>query len=327
MSSTVKNNICFRILIPVFNPPESLADYLQAIKDPDESLLENLILIDDGSTNGVVENLKDRFPEIEVLRGDGNLWWAGGMKVGMVRALELNVDAVVWLNHDCTPDPGAIRGLASLAAQEGTGAVSGWCYCREDSAFGVSPGFRNFKEITKDELEGGGLITVDGVNGNCTAISAASIRAVGFPETEFHPHYGDGPYTWRLHQGGFINKVCPKFRAALDREFERCVDEGGHSMIWDTPLFEKLRYYWFSNRSKFHWRHRFHDLRVFRGFPKAIIFYPLVQMKLFWRVFRGHLQRKAPLEERIDSLLTRYQSRFPGAPLRRDLTKLAQRSK
>lgn len=314
----------FLVLIPVFNPPDALLSNIGRIAAPDQTLLNHIVIIDDGSTNGVIETLKERFTQVRVLRGDGSLWWGGAMRLGMQHALEQGVEAVVWLNHDCTPDPGTLRGLAECASQDGTGAVSAWCYCREDRNFGVNPGFRDFREIPVDELEGGGRIEVDGVNGNCTAISIAAIRKVGLPEASLHPHYGDGPYTWRLHQSGFHNFVAPEFRAALNREFERCIDEEDHSAFWQVPLSEKIRYYLFSNRSKYHWRNRFHDLRAFRGkLAGTLAFLPAQAMVLF-KVACGHLRCSQPFEPRIDEIVRRYRNRFPADALRRDLLKLHQ---
>lgn len=312
----------FYVLIPVYNPPKDLIDAIERIGQYDKELLSNLVVIDDASANGVVDILQEEIPEVRIIRGDGNLWWAGGMCRGMEKAIEEGVDVVVWLNHDCIPDPGTIRGLVDLAAEDGVGAVSAWCYCREDRNFGVNPGFRDFGEVPLGELQRGETFEVDGVNGNCTAISCAAIQEVGLPETAMHPHYGDGPYTWRLHKGGFRNFVAPMYRAALEREFERCVDEADHSSFWQVPLLEKLSYYLLSNRSKHHWRHRFHDLRVFRGNVVGVILYPLVQGRLILKVVRGHMNRTKALEERLGDVVARYAHRYPEDALRRDLKKL-----
>ena len=316
----------YKVIIPVHNPPGKFCELVELIASGGHDAISSLIVVDDGSDNGVVESAREKFPSIEVLVGDGSLWWAGGMRMGMERALELNADAVVWLNHDCFPDPGTLAALANLAVRDGTGAVSAWCYCRENPAFGVNPGFRNWKEIPVSELEAGGMVEVDGVNGNCTAISANAIRRTGLPATRRHPHYGDGPYTWRLHRQGFKNWVAPAHRAALEREFDRCISERDHSSFWNAGLLDKLAYYFLSNRSKHHWRHRYHDLVEFRGFLLGTLFYPLLQMRLVRDVAAGHRLVHRQVEERMDEVLRRYADRFPQDCLRRDLKKLISKS-
>lgn len=319
--------VTYRIIIPVHNPPDSFLEMLESLANTQPDALSSLIIVDDGSTNGVVQRAKEKFPCIEVLRGDGNLWWAGGMRMGMARSLEHKVDAVVWLNHDCLPDVGTLPALAEFASMEGTGAVSAWCYCKENPAYGVNPGFRDWNEIPITELKAGGMISVDGVNGNCTAISTAAIRSVGLPRADRHPHYGDGPYTWSLHRAGFRNFVAPSHRAALEREFERCISERDHSSFWDVSLREKLNYYLFSIRSKHHWRSRFYDLAEFRGSLKGTLLYPLVQLRLIYHVMMGHLLVGKQVEERLENVLERYAHRYPRESLRRDLNKLISKRK
>ncbi len=315
----------YRIIIPVFNPPATFLDVLATLESGEPGVLANVIVVDDGSTNGTLDQLSAEHPEVEVIRGSGDLWWCGGMREGMARALEHGVDVAMWLNHDVVPDPGTVGSLVERAAGPGVGAVSAWCYCREDRRFGVNPGFRSLAEIPTAELEGEEEIEVDGVNGNCTAISTAAIRQVGLPRADLHPHYGDGPYTWRLHQAGFRNLVLTRRRAALEREFERCIDESDHSAVWQVPLLEKLRYYFFSNRSKYHWRHRFHDIRVFRGNLLAIPAYLGAQLRLVGKVLSGHRELGQPLDERIDRIVSRYSGRFPPDALREALERQAGR--
>jgi len=42
-----------------------------------------LVLVDDGSTDGTAEAVKEILPSTVVLRGNGNLWWAGGLQKGL----------------------------------------------------------------------------------------------------------------------------------------------------------------------------------------------------------------------------------------------------
>ena len=319
--------MCYRVIIPVFNPPSAFLEHLETMMHNELNFPERTILVDDASTNGVVGTLKSRFPSLEVIKGNGDLWWCGGMRKGMERAIEHGAEAVVWLNHDCLPDPGAIDALVQEAVKPGRGAVSAWCYCKEDRRYPVNPGFRNFREIPREELERGGVVRVDGVNGNCVAISAAAIREVGLPRADLHPHYGDGPYTWRLHRAGFENAVLTTARAALSREFERCIDEKWHSALWRAPLAEKLRYYFFSYRSKYHWLHRFHDACVFHGSFRAAPRYIAGQAKLLFKVISGHLLCSRGVDSKITAILAAYPDNFPPDAFRRSLEETANRER
>ncbi|HEV3479800.1 MAG TPA: glycosyltransferase family 2 protein [Gaiellaceae bacterium] len=77
----------------------------------------DVIVVDNASEDGTAEAVTGA----EVIRNERNLGYAGGMNVGIRRALALGADAVLLLNNDVEVEPGAIHALA--AAAEGAGAV------------------------------------------------------------------------------------------------------------------------------------------------------------------------------------------------------------
>ena len=47
---------------------------------PDGTALQ-VCLVDDGSTDGTGAAVAEQFPEVKLLQGDGQLFWAGGMRL------------------------------------------------------------------------------------------------------------------------------------------------------------------------------------------------------------------------------------------------------
>lgn len=88
-------------------------------------------LVDDGSTDGTAEAIKERFPEVRLISGDGQLFWCGGMRLAWQHAAQEQVDAYLWLNDDVTLDAEAVQRMADTARENPEAIVIGSCRCPE----------------------------------------------------------------------------------------------------------------------------------------------------------------------------------------------------
>lgn len=93
------------------------------------SVVATAVVVDDGSTDGTAEAVARAFSDAVVLRGDGNLWWAGATNRGVEYALAHDADYVLTLNNDSVLAPSAVEAL--LEADCGVG-LSLRCSQRED---------------------------------------------------------------------------------------------------------------------------------------------------------------------------------------------------
>jgi len=60
----------------------------------------SIYLTDDGSADGTTEQISKLFPKVKILKGNGNLFWAGGMRNSWKEALKNNYDGYLLLNDD-----------------------------------------------------------------------------------------------------------------------------------------------------------------------------------------------------------------------------------
>jgi len=75
----------------------------------------HLLVVDNASSDGSAEAVAREFPDVELLRNHANLGYAGGMNVGIRRALELGADYVLLLNNDTVVEPGFLSPLLEEA--------------------------------------------------------------------------------------------------------------------------------------------------------------------------------------------------------------------
>jgi GT2 family glycosyltransferase len=77
----------------------------------------SVYLVDDGSTDGTAEAVTGMFPQVDVLRGDGSLFWNGGMRKALEAAMQVGYDYYLWLNDDGILYSDAIERLISCAEE------------------------------------------------------------------------------------------------------------------------------------------------------------------------------------------------------------------
>lgn len=66
---------------------------------PNDFELE-VFLVDDGSTDGTAKLVRQRFPKVNIITGDGNLYWNRGMHLAWSYASEKKFNFYLWLNDD-----------------------------------------------------------------------------------------------------------------------------------------------------------------------------------------------------------------------------------
>ena len=87
------------ILIPVHNRKKFTHQCLLSLyKQTNKNFI--VIVIDDGSTDGTEKMLTSEFPNVELLKGDGNLWWTKATNLGVKYALSQNAKYILILNDD-----------------------------------------------------------------------------------------------------------------------------------------------------------------------------------------------------------------------------------
>lgn len=105
------------VLLTCFNRKDKTLACLERLYKAHVPLQEHIrldiYLTDDGSTDGTGDAVRDQYPKVHVLKGTGDLYWAGGMRHSWKEALQGDYDAYLLLNDDTDVHPNFLTTLLS----------------------------------------------------------------------------------------------------------------------------------------------------------------------------------------------------------------------
>lgn len=178
-------------------------------------------LLDDASTDGTSRAVRERFPQVHLISGAGNAYWAGGTRLAWEAAKDSGVDAFVLLNDDVHIDPDAFTRLVHWFERLGDGSVLG-CAVRSSDGGQVTYGGmrRNGVHPMKFELvqpAEDGPSEADVLNGNLMLIPDKVYRTVGMLPRYLVHIGGDFDYTLRARKAGFKALLLPGTFGSCDK--------------------------------------------------------------------------------------------------------------
>jgi len=240
------------VLVTVFNRKEKTRKCFESMwKDLEThpELTVDVWITDDGSSDGTRDMLMESFPgkPINVLDGDGSLFWNGGMinswKAAMTHG---GYDGYLWLNNDVVILPGLFDDLQAADeyskqtfGKTGIYVASLQNLDRTKFAYG---GFNFLSKISlKDEfvVPNGQFQTCMCTHGNITYVSNEVVESQGiFNEGYFHGGT-DHDYSYLAYKAGFPLLVLRDYFGLCDNDHRSSEDS-----LAEMPLrkrLEKLR--------------------------------------------------------------------------------------
>lgn len=209
----------FHIVIPVHNRlPLTLACLASLQEQTYRSF--RVYVVDDGSADGTAAAVEERFGramDLELLAGDGNLWWAGAIRDGTLAVLASAGldDVLVTLNNDVTVPPGLLATALRLMEDHPGAMLGAVSVDSEDRCTVTQTGWhvrswplaltsRIWFPRSLDELRGEPpVVSVDLLPGTCTFIPLQLVRRFGTVAADTLPHYhADSEFSWRLRKAG-----------------------------------------------------------------------------------------------------------------------------
>lgn len=168
-----------------------------------------MFLVDDGSTDGTEQAIRELYPQVNVIEGDGNLYWNGGMRVAFAAAMARDFDYYLWLNDDTILRPDALSRLLQCEIAQGqrkavivvgstvdaeTGVLTYGGDVRTSKFMSIK-----FQRVTPSDASQ----RCDTMTGNIVLIPSKVAQVVGNLDPAFEHAMGDTDYALRARQLGF----------------------------------------------------------------------------------------------------------------------------
>ena len=199
---------------------KTLACLRSFLPDASTEYTLTVYLTDDGSSDGTAAAVRAEFPAVRVLRGDGSLYWAGGMRLAWdAAAREGDYDAYLWLNDDTLLNDGAIGNLVHVASRAAPAVGAIVAGTTADPATG-RPTYGGYADASDTApLAPSGLVQSCAVaNGNILLVPRAVFRAMGNLDPAFAHNFADFDYVLRARAAGFAACVAPGLLGRCPRD-------------------------------------------------------------------------------------------------------------
>ena len=201
------------IVTPVHNRKAITLQCLRSLSRIDRTGLDvHIIVVDDGSTDGTGDAIRREFPEVEVVEGDGNLYYTKGTNLGMRVGLQRNPDYILTINDDSLFHREFLVRMVDCA-QRHPRSVIGALLLRWDAPNQIaqyaprwdtwSGGWTWPQNLTVQTVPQG-PVDVELIPGNCVLLPRAAVQQEGLMNERAFPYgWGDAEYTSRLRKGGW----------------------------------------------------------------------------------------------------------------------------
>lgn len=177
-----------------------------------------LYLVDDASIDGTRKAITNFFPNVTIIRGNGNLYWNQGMRLAWKTSVKKNIpDFFIWLNNDTNIDEDALLHLFQcyneyISINSTEVIVVGSCRNKiDDDKYSYGLRKNHVKIIPNGKIQNGNML-----NGNLVLISKAVYTKLGMLSNCYTHAMGDYDYGLRALENGIELITTRKYIATCE---------------------------------------------------------------------------------------------------------------
>ncbi|MBC7757633.1 MAG: glycosyltransferase family 2 protein, partial [Phormidesmis sp. FL-bin-119] len=204
------------VLLATFNRKEKTLTCLERLSAQlvPPGLSIEVFLTDDNSTDGTRDAVKTRYPEVNIFKGSGSLFWAGGMRNSWSMAIASGPDYYLLLNDDTVLREDCIGSLLKYYQLPIAGCADitvGSTIDAETKELSYG-GHKLYNKgsvkhyIVSSETE---YLECDLANANIMMVPRETVKRIGILSSEFTHSIADFDYTLRAGKAGMKVIVVP----------------------------------------------------------------------------------------------------------------------
>jgi len=212
MSHDLNHSPSLTIIVLTWNNFTDTAECLHSLRKLDYPRY-NVVLVDNGSTDGSIERLQSVFPEVKIIRNSENIGYAGGNNIGIEYALSKDVDYIILLNNDTIVDINLATELIQASHTSENVGIFGCVnyYYNDRKRIQFSGGTFDWKtgdiiDTTRHEIDEGQfqlLKEVDTVAGSCLFLPTRVIKTVGLFDNRYFLTFEESDLCCRVKKAGY----------------------------------------------------------------------------------------------------------------------------
>jgi GT2 family glycosyltransferase len=213
----------WQAIVLSWNGREDTLRCLESLSRIDRSKL-GIVCVDNGSTDGSVTAVRERFPKVAVIEAGANLGYSAGNNLGLRRALEQGARWMMLVNNDATVAPDVLEGFERAQRRRPrAGILAGKVYFadrpstiwfagqRVSTRLGYSGRPRGYGR--EDGPRYGEVVDTGRAVGALMAISREAVERVGLLDDELFAYVEDVDWAIRVRRAGFEIVFAPQARA------------------------------------------------------------------------------------------------------------------
>jgi GT2 family glycosyltransferase len=215
---------------------------------------ELVLVVDNGSTDGSIEYLRDQWPAVRVVALGRNAGVAAGNNAGINAALESGARFILLLNNDAAMRPQVLAGLRRAlddAGQTAWAAAPKILYRSEpDRIWSAGGTFEWWRGLSRDRGTGEPdrgqydvASDIDYSNTCCLLVRSETFSHVGLMDEAYFMYFDDSDFSARIRRGGGRIRYVPSAQVMHDVQATTKVSDGAPSLF--------ALYYTTRNRGRF----------------------------------------------------------------------------